>query len=181
MEWLQAVDEAVLLFIQEYMRVDILNGFWKAVTSLADKGWFWLGLSFLLLLFKKTRAVGVASLVSIVVCFYMTNVVLKGWVARPRPYDAMEAIVPLIRTPRDYSFPSGHTTVSFASALVCYRMLPRKYGIPALVLAGMIGFSRLYLGVHYPSDVLGGFLVALAGSSLSVWIFARRRIFSPLR
>ncbi len=175
MEWIQAVDEAVLLFIQEYVRMDILDGFWKIVTSLADKGWFWLGISFLLLLFRKTRTVGVASLISIALCFCITNMALKVWVARPRPYDAMEAIVPLIRKPRDYSFPSGHTTVSFACALVCYRMLPGRYGIPAVVLAAMIGFSRLYLGVHYPSDVLGGFLVALVGSGLSMRVLAGGR------
>lgn len=172
MDWIQAADEAVLLFIQEYIRVDVLNGFWKAVTFLADKGWFWLGVSFLLLLFKRTRVAGAASLVSIAICFCITNLVLKGCVARPRPDAVMDAIVPLIRTPRDYSFPSGHTTVSFAGALVCYRMLPRRYGIPALVLAGVIGFSRLYLGVHFPSDVLGGFLVALAGSWVSVKVLA---------
>ena len=172
MDWIQAADEAVLLFIQEYIRVDVLNGFWKAVTFLADKGWFWLGVSFLLLLFKRTRVAGAASLVSIAICFCITNLVLKGCVARPRPDAVMDAIVPLIRTPRDYSFPSGHTTVSFAGALVCYRMLPRRYGIPALVLAGLIGFSRLYLGVHFPSDVLGGFLVALAGSGVSVKVLA---------
>ena len=172
MDWIQAADEAVLLFIQEYIRVDVLNGFWKAVTFLADKGWFWLGVSFLLLLFKRTRVAGAASLVSIAICFCITNLVLKGCVARPRPDAVMDAIVPLIRTPRDYSFPSGHTTVSFAGALVCYRMLPRRYGIPALVLAGVIGFSRLYLGVHFPSDVLGGFLVALVGSWVSVKVLA---------
>lgn len=172
MDWIQAADEAVLLFIQEYIRVDVLNGFWKAVTFLADKGWFWLGVSFLLLFFKRTRAAGAASLVSIAICFCITNLVLKGCVARPRPDAVMDAIVPLIKTPRDYSFPSGHTTVSFAGALVCYRMLPRRYGIPALVLAGLIGFSRLYLGVHFPSDVLGGFLVALAGSWVSVKVLA---------
>ena len=120
----------------------------------------------------RTRAAGAASLVSIAICFCITNLVLKGCVARPRPDAVMDAIVPLIRTPRDYSFPSGHTTVSFAGALVCYRMLPRRYGIPALVLAGLIGFSRLYLGVHFPSDVLGGFLVALAGSGVSVKVLA---------
>ena len=172
MDWIQAADEAVLLFIQEYIRVDVLNGFWKAVTFLADKGWFWLGVSFLLLLFKRTRVAGAASLVSIAICFCITNLVLKGCVARPRPDAVMDAIVPLIRTPRDYSFPSGHTTVSFAGALVCYGMLPRRYGIPALVLAGVIGFSRLYLGVHFPSDVLGGFLVALAGNWVSVKVLA---------
>ena len=71
---------------------------------------------------------------------------------------------------KDFSFPSGHTTASFAVALVMLRMLPKKFGIPAVVLAALVAFSRLYLGVHYPTDVLTGFVIALVGSTLSVWI-----------
>lgn len=168
MELIQQIDTAILLFIQNHMRIETWNGFWGFITSLADKGWFWVTVSILLLVPKKTRMAGIASLVSLALCFGVTNVILKEWVARPRPYNAVEAIVPLIKGPRDYSFPSGHTTASFASALVFFRLLPRKYGIPAVCLAGLIGFSRLYLGVHYPSDVLGGFLVAWAGSACAV-------------
>lgn len=82
----------------------------------------------------------------------------KNAVARPRPFDTYTQIIPLITRPKDYSFPSGHTCASFAVALVCLRMLPGKWGILPVVLAGMIAFSRLYLGVHYPGDVLAGFL-----------------------
>ena len=71
---------------------------------------------------------------------------------------------------KDFSFPSGHTTASFAVALVMLQMLPKKFGIPAVVLAALVAFSRLYLGVHYPTDVLTGFVIALVGSMLSVWI-----------
>ena len=82
----------------------------------------------------------------------------------------IEALIPLIAKPTDFSFPSGHTTASFAVALVMFRMLPKKIGIPAVVLAALVAFSRLYLGVHYPTDVLVGFVVALVGSLLAVWI-----------
>lgn len=173
MEQIQQIDAAILLFIQNHMRAEILDVFWRFITSLADKGWFWVAVSLLLLISPKTRTAGIVSLVSMALCFWATNVVLKEWIARPRPYDAVDTIVPLIREPRDYSFPSGHTTASFASALVLFRLLPKKYGIPAVCLAGMIGFSRLYLGVHYPGDVLGGFLVALAGSACSVFMAAK--------
>ncbi len=78
--------------------------------------------------------------------------------------------IPMITKPKDFSFPSGHTTASFAVALVMLRMLPKKFGIPAVVLAALVAFSRLYLGVHYPTDVLAGFVIALVGSTLSVWI-----------
>lgn len=91
-------------------------------------------------------------------------------VARPRPFAEIEALIPMITKPKDFSFPSGHTTASFAVALVMLRMLPKKFGIPAVVLAALVAFSRLYLGVHYPTDVLAGFVIALVGSTLSVWI-----------
>ena len=104
-----------------------------------------------------------------------------GWfwivLARPRPVDTYTQIIPLITRPKDYSFPSGHTCASFAVALVCLQMLPGKWGILPVVLAGMIAFSRLYLGVHYPGDVLAGFLVALLTSTVACRLM--RRTFSP--
>ena len=84
---------------------------------------------------------------------------------RLRPYDACVQIIPLVKKLRDYSFPSGHTSFSFAAALILMRLEDRKIRIPALVLSILIALSRLYLGVHYPSDVIAGFLVALAGSA----------------
>ena len=119
-----------------------------------------------LLVYKKTRPTGIAALLSITVGFLITNVLLKNIVARPRPFDAYTEIIPLITKPTDFSFPSGHTCASFACALILFRMLPKKFGIPAVILAGMVAFSRLYLGVHYPGDVLGGFLVAVFASTL---------------
>ena len=100
----------------------------------------------------------------------ITNVFLKNAVARIRPYDAVETIVPLVGKLSDYSFPSGHTCASFASAFVYYRLLPRKYGILTMILAVLISFSRLYLGVHYPTDVLGGFFIGLLSSILAYQI-----------
>ena len=89
---------------------------------------------------------------------------LKHLIARSRPYDCILGLIPLITPPTDYSFPSGHTAASFAVGALLFRKLPKRYGIPALVLAALIGFSRLYLGVHYPSDVLAG---ALLGTGIS--------------
>ena len=122
---------------------------------------------------RKTRRVGFAALLSVGIGALITNVCLKNIVARPRPYDACAAIIPLVKKLSDYSFPSGHTCASFASAFIYFRMLPRKYGITAMILAVLISFSRLYLGVHYPTDVLGGFLVGLAASILAVALVKR--------
>lgn len=170
LDWIGQADTAVLLFIQEHMRAEVMDGFWKAVTSLGNVGWLWLLTAALLALNKNTRKVGIAAFWSVALGFLITNLTLKNLVDRIRPYDAVAAIVPLIPPPVDSSFPSGHTCAAFAAALIYVRMLPRRYGLPAVALAALIAFSRLYLGVHYPSDVLVGFLVACAVS----WIVWRR-------
>lgn len=163
---LQRLDINILLWIQEHLRIDALTPFWKVITFLGNAGWFWIVLAVALLVTKKTRRTGIAALLSLAVGFLITNVLLKNIVARPRPFDAYTEIIPLITRPTDFSFPSGHTCASFACALIFFRMLPKKYGVPAVILAGMVAFSRLYLGVHYPGDVLGGFLVAVFASTL---------------
>lgn len=170
LDWLQDIDAGILLFIQEHMRIEALNGFWKAITFLGNGGWFWLVLGLLLLIPQKTRKAGFTALFSILIGFLITNVVLKNWIARPRPYVTVSSIYPLIPKPREFSFPSGHACVSFASAFIYYRMMPGKYGTAAMILAGLIAFSRLYVGVHYPGDVLGGILAAWAGSSLAYYL-----------
>ena len=100
--------------------------------------------------------------------------ILKNLVARTRPYEMVEGLVPLIGRPRDYSFPSGHTGSSFASAWVLFRKLPAGYGISALVLAGLIGISRLYVGVHYPTDVLFGVLGGIVSGSIAMLMLRDR-------
>lgn len=160
LEWIQYIDTIILLFIQEHMRADVMHGFWRAVTSLGNVGWFWIFTSILLMVNKKTRRAGAAAFCSIALGALITNLALKNLVDRTRPYEAVAAVIPLIPYPVDSSFPSGHTCASFAAALIYIRMLPRQVGITAVVLASLIAFSRLYLGVHYPSDVLGGFAVA---------------------
>ena len=170
---LQELDMNILLWIQEHLRTDALTPFWKVITFLGNGGWFWIVLCVLLICFGKTRKVGITAALSLTLGFLITNLLLKNIVARARPFDSYTQILPLITRPTDYSFPSGHTCASFACALVCLRMLPKKFGIPAVILAGMIAFSRLYLGVHYPGDVLAGFLVAMLSSLLSCYLIQK--------
>lgn len=155
----------ILLWIQENLR-GFMDGFWVLITSLADKGWFWILIALVLLIFKKTRTAGIMVLVSLIINHILTNEILKDLFGRPRPYTVSGELTTLIKQLSSYSFPSGHTSTSFAAAFVMLRMLPKKFGIPALVLATMVGFSRLYVGVHYPTDVLGGIVV---GFMCSVW------------
>ena len=166
----QNLDGEILLQIQQHLRTDMLTPFMKIVTFLGNGGWFWILCAVVLLAVPKTRKTGYAAVLSLIFGVIVTNLLLKNIVARPRPFAEIEALIPLIAKPTDFSFPSGHTTASFAVALVMLRMLPKKFGIPAVVLAALVAFSRLYLGVHYPTDVLTGFVIALVGSMLSVWI-----------
>lgn len=165
----QNLDGEILLQIQQHLRTDMLTPFMKIVTFLGTGGWFWILCAVVLLAVPKTRKTGYAAVLSLIFGVIVTNLLLKNIVARPRPFAEIEALIPLIAKPTDFSFPSGHTTASFAVALVMLRMLPKKIGIPAVVLSALVAFSRLYLGVHYPTDVLTGFVVALVGSSLAVW------------
>ena len=167
---IQQLDGEILLLIQQYLRTDMLTPFMKSVTFLGNGGWFWILCAVVLLAIPKTRKTGYAAVFSLIFGAIVTNLLLKNIVARPRPFAEIEALIPMITKPKDFSFPSGHTTASFAVALVMLRMLPKKFGIPAVVLAALVAFSRLYLGVHYPTDVLTGFVIALVGSTLSVWI-----------
>ena len=165
----QNLDGEILLQIQQHLRTDMLTPLMKFVTFLGNGGWFWILCAVVLLAIPKTRKTGYAAVLSLIFGVIVTNLLLKNIVARPRPFAEIEALIPLIAKPTDFSFPSGHTTASFAVALVMLRMLPKKIGIPAVVLAALVAFSRLYLGVHYPTDVLAGFVVTLVGSSLAVW------------
>ena len=173
-------DHQLLLFIQEYLRFDFLDGFMKAVTALGNGGVFWIGLCLLLLCFPKTRKMGVAGLLALLLGALVTNVTLKNLVARVRPYDQFSDLILLIERQRDFSFPSGHACSSFAAAGVIFKMArPRWWGVAAIVLAALIAWSRLYVAVHFPSDVIVGILIGLACSVIAVWLtqkwFSRKK------
>lgn len=170
---LQQMDLSMLLWIQNHLRSNFMTGFWKAVTFLGDGGWFWIVLGIAFLIYRKTRFVGVSVMLSLVIEALITNVCIKNWVARMRPYDYSSEIVLLISKQADFSFPSGHSGASFAAAYICIRMLPKKYGVPLFILAILIAFSRLYVGVHYPLDVLGGILIGL-GSGMATEALVKR-------
>lgn len=174
MDALLQLDGNILLWIQDYLRNDVFNVFWKLITHFGDGGYFWLTLTAVLLCFKKTRKTAMVAFCSIALCFLITNLCLKNVIARPRPYTQIENLSILIAPLKSYSFPSGHTANSFAIALIYFRMLPKKWGIAAVVLATLIAFSRLYLGVHYPTDVLGGFVIALFCSTVVYTIYQKK-------
>ncbi len=151
-------DLPILEWIAANMKCAFLDAVMPVITKFGDGGIFWILVAVALVCLPKHRrgglGVGIALLLGVLVC----NVTLKPLIARPRPYDYQlehfgNVISLLISAPKDFSFPSGHTLASFeaATALLLYD---KRFGIPAVVLAAAVAFSRLYLYVHYPTDVL---------------------------
>ena len=157
-------DSSILLWLQNSLRSGALNTPLVFITHLGDVGIFWIVLTILLMIFRKTRRVGVTSAISMIIGLLVVNVALKNWVARIRPYEVIEGLRLMIEKQHDFSFPSGHSTNSFACAWVIFRMAKKRYGVPALLLAVLIALSRLYVGVHYPTDVLAGALIGIVSA-----------------
>ena len=155
----EAFEIEILKGIQNIFQGRFFDAFMPAVTRLGDGGLIWIVTAIVLLCTKKYRKVGVTLAVGLIVGFLFANVALKNIVMRPRPCLLMPDFPLLIGVPTDYSFPSGHTVSSFVSAFVLLKG-NRKMGVFALVLAAILAFSRMYLFVHFPTDILGGILVA---------------------
>ncbi|MBO5372212.1 MAG: phosphatase PAP2 family protein [Lachnospiraceae bacterium] len=173
MEVLWQIEGNILLWIQEYVRADWLNPIVNFITNLGNAGWFWLLLLAAMLFFKKTRKTGITGLIAMLIGFIITNVCLKNLVARVRPYEVIEGLEYITKTPSDWSFPSGHSTASMAASVVLFCKLPKKYGVPVLVLGILISLSRLYVGVHYPTDVIVGMLVGWFGAFMAMKIMSK--------
>lgn len=160
---------AVLLWIQENLRCAFTDWLFPAITFLGDKGLIWIAAAVCLLFFKQYRKWGVVMLIALLVTALMGEIFLKNLVARPRPCTLFPEMELLIPRPSSYSFPSGHSASSFAAAVVLFKCR-KTFGFPALVLASLIAFSRLFLFVHYPTDVLAGIALGIFMGLLLCWL-----------
>lgn len=168
MDKLLELDGNILLWIQDNLRNCILTPVMVFLSRIADYGMLWIFIGIILLCIRDTRKAGVTVALSMVTNLLALNLVLKNLVDRIRPYEVIDGLTRLVPAEKSFSFPSGHAGHAFAAAVVIYVMLPKKYGIPALILAVLIAFSRLYVGVHYPTDVLAGSLVGTVIALLAV-------------
>ncbi len=156
-------DLPILDWIASNLKCAFLDTVMPLITVLGDAGIFWIAVAVLMLLIPKYRKIGLGMGVALIMGLLVCNITLKPLVARMRPYDYQWEhfgiqIDLLIAAQHDFSFPSGHTIASFEAATVIL-LGNKKLGIPAMILAALIAFSRMYLYVHYPTDVL--FSVAL--------------------
>lgn len=143
------------------------------ITTLGNGGFFWIGMGLVLAILPKTRKCGICMLLSMALTFVVGNLILKNLVARPRPFTIATEVALKIPRPGEYSFPSGHTMNSFTAAVSIFLFYKRP-GVAALVLAGLIAFSRMYLFVHYPTDILGGILLGTLDAFLIFRLTSKR-------
>lgn len=176
------LDGTILLWIQEHLRGPVQDAVFCLYTALGNAGILFIVAAVLMLCFQKTRKAGVTALLALAVGFICTNLVLKNLVARPRPWLDVVGLTALIAEHDPNSFPSGHTTCAFAFAGAVWRTAPERWmRWVALAAAVLMGFSRLYVGVHYPSDVLAGVLVGLFAAWVAFQLCKRTVIFIKSR
>ena len=170
LQFILELDGEFLLFIQRFLRFEWLTHAMRFITSLGDEGLIWIVLAAILLCLKRYRKTGSAMAVALLIGYLVTNLILKNLVMRVRPYDAVVGLQALIGPLADSSFPSGHATSSIAAAFVMMKDTRKYIGIPVFTLAVLICLSRLYLGVHYPTDVLAGVMIGLFAAFCAKYI-----------
>ena len=164
------IEFAILDMIQ-HIRTPIGDAVMSFVSMLGNAGIVWILLAIILIIVPETRKHGVVLVIALLINAILCNVILKNLFHRTRPCDINTAIKLLIARPVDFSFPSGHTSVSFAAVSALFFSGKRRLWKPALVLAVLIAFSRMYLYVHFPTDILGGIVVGVVAGYLAGKIY----------
>lgn len=183
-----SIDWSILQWIQANLQSGFMDTIMPMITALGNGGAIWIAAALALICTKKYRRQGVILLVGLAVGVLIGNVCLKHLIARPRPCWLDTSVQLLIQNPTDFSFPSGHTLSSVIGATIL-TMTNRRFGFVAIPLAAMIAFSRLYLYVHFPSDVLGAVFIGLiigiavfyAGSKIMKKLSEKRNAIPQLR
>ena len=178
-EWITRLDFSALYRIQDVFRCSFLDFLMPKITFLGNAGLIWLLTTGVLIFIPKYRRAGILLLAGLAIGVLAGNIVMKNLFARPRPCWIDTAVQLLVSEPKDYSFPSGHTLSSVIAATVL-TAADRRFAFVAIPLAALIAFSRLYLFVHFPTDVLASIVLGIA-IGIFVWKFGGRvldRVFS---
>lgn len=172
MESIVSLDTTLIFWIQNHLVAGGLSPLMIGLSTLGNIGAVWILLGAVLLCSKKYRCAGIAIFIGLAFSLLVGNGMLKHLVMRARPcmdYPWMPMQLP-VPAANDFSFPSGHTFGSFAAAAALFPGVRRRWGIAALLLAGAIGFSRIYLFMHYPSDVFAGAVLGICFGSLAWYL-----------
>lgn len=177
----EGFDLPILDWIQANLQSPLMDKIMPIITMFGDAGIFWIACALLLMVFPKTRRIGFGMGIAMAMGVLICNVTLKPLVGRIRPYDyqiqelgrTWENLLVggklLVEMPHDFSFPSGHTIASFEACTVL-MLGNKKLGIPATLLAILIAFSRLYLYVHYPTDVIASVILGTIFGIIGWWL-----------
>lgn len=158
---IESFDFKILDYIQGAFKCPFLDRVMPVITHLGSLGILWIIITVIMLFTKKYRKTGVTSGIALLLSLLICNLLIKPAVARIRPYEINTLITLLVEPLSDYSFPSGHTTAAFAASVAVLLRKKRVIGIPMLIISVLIAFSRLYLYVHFPSDVFFGMLLGI--------------------
>ncbi|MCT4565553.1 MAG: phosphatase PAP2 family protein [Maledivibacter sp.] len=162
------MDKFIIEFVQNHIHNPFLDKIMPVITSLGNVGLIWILISIIMLTNKKYGKAGKLAIYSLIISAVLGELILKNVICRPRPFMEIENISILIPRPTSYSFPSGHTASSFGAIAAFLKTIDSKIIIIPLVLLGLlIAFSRLYLLVHYPSDILGGIVLGLISAKIA--------------
>ena len=181
---IQRWDEGVLVWIAQTLRSPILNGWMSFYTNLGNAGLLFILAAVALLFFRATRRAGASAGVGMLLGLLVTNLTIKPLISRARPWVVLDGFAALVTSSDPNSFPSGHSCAAFAFGVAVALTAPRKWmKAAALAAAALMAFSRLYVGVHFPSDVLAGSLIGAVCGLLGAWItgLAQRRYRQPGR
>jgi undecaprenyl-diphosphatase len=169
-----AFDQSITLLVHQLYIIagGFFTPFFEFISFLGKDGIILVLLSIALMIFKPTRRFGTAMLFSVAIGAIFTNLVLKVLIARPRPYADQDSIFYQLwllvgqNVESDNSFPSGHTTAAFATMTAVFLVGNKRYSWTAFIFAFLMGLARIYLVVHFPSDVLAGIIVGLVAGCL---------------
>lgn len=170
MQLINSIDISIMSFIRDYFKCGFLDFLMPIISNLGNNGFIWIIISLILIFNKKYRYVGVVTLTILLTATILGEGIIKHIVQRPRPSIYIDAASLLVKVPNSYSFPSGHTATAFGAALVLGKYFKRyKYFI--YFFACIMGFSRVYLFVHYPSDVIAGIVLGIISYKLVTYLF----------
>jgi undecaprenyl-diphosphatase len=168
--YLQGIDKRVLDLLNKKFRYTLLDKIMPLITALCNGGLVWIIISIYMISKEDYKIEGYMIITSLVVTTIIGEGIIKHIIKRTRPFIDLIENKLLISKPITYSFPSGHTASSFAAAGI-FLAMDNKFSILVVILASLIAFSRIYLNVHYPTDVVTGVILGILCSRLVITIF----------